>query len=286
MNELNERFRYIREAVGFYIRLMFCQMGAEIIVLMMNGAMALPANMSQTEMMETMLQLLSQHSYRMIIITYLLMSVVLFLRRRKMGDGALVLSDGLDRSVRPGEAFWGIVMGAGGCLWANVLMELVGGQLTPFEAFVSRSAEHMAAAVEPRWLQFVAVVLFSSFFEEYIFRGLIFSRFRRIMSPMGALLCQAFVFASMHAGGALSTGAMIIGTVLGLVVMKTGSLRAAILVHASFNLASFCANPFYEAIFAAPDTTKMIFVVSAVVFALGAVFFFLDGTKKPADKSK
>lgn len=280
MNEINQKYKYLREAIGFYIRLMLCQMGAEFIVLMSGGAATLPVDMDQMEMLEFMLEMLTQNSYRMIIITYLLMTVILWMRRRKQGSSPLVLCDGLDKPIRAGEALWGAVMGAGGCLWAAILMELLGGQATPFEAYVAESATTIMPSTEPMWLQFIAVVLFSAFFEEYIFRGLIFSRFRQIMHPMGALFCQAFAFASLHAGGAASISAMIVGTVMGLAVMKTGSLRGAIIVHMGYNLMSFIANPMYDAIFASPDTTKIIIAASAVAFALGAIFFFLDGTKK------
>ncbi len=284
MNEVYERFRYLREAIGFYFRLLLCQIGAEVILLTTNGAMNMTADMSEAEMMQAMLELLAQNSNRMIIVTYLLLAVVLFMRKRKLGGGPLVLSDGLDKPVRSSDALWGAVMGAGGCLWAAILMELMGGKATPFEAYIAQNVETQVPAAEPRWLQFIAVVIFSAFFEEYLFRGLIFSRFRRIMSPMGAVLCQAFAFASLHAGGAASTGAMIIGTVMGLAVMKTGSLRASVIIHVGFNLMSFFANPMYDAIFASTDTTKMIFAASAVVFALGAVFFFREGTKKAVGK--
>ncbi len=286
MNEINKRFQYLREAIGFYIRLLFCQMGAEAIILLSSGALAVSPNMGEAEMMEVMLEMLSQNSYRMIIITYLLMAVILFYRRQKQPGEPLVLVDGPKQPIRLGEAFWGVVMGAAGCLWAAILMELMGGQATPYEAHVSQSMEVLSQSAEPMWLQFIAVVLFSSIFEEYIFRGLIFSRFRMIMPPMGALLCQAFTFASMYMGGVASAGAMVTGTIMGLVVMKTGSLRAAIIVRMAYNLMSFTANPMYDAIFASADTTKTIFAVSAVFFALGAIFFFCSGTKKSADKSE
>ena len=286
MNEINKRFKYLREAIGFYIRLLLCQMGAEAIILMSSGALALSPDMGETEMMKVMLEMLSQSSYRMIIITYLLMAVILFYRRQKQPGEPLVLTDGLDQPIRMGEAFWGIVMGAAGCLWSAILMELLGGKPTPFEAYVSRAMETLSQSVEPMWLQFVAAVLFSSIFEEYIFRGLIFSRFRAIMPPMGALLAQAFSFGSMYMGGAASAGAMVTGTIMGLTVMKTGSLRAAILVRLAYNLMSFVANPMYDAIFASADTTKIIFAASAAFFALGAIFFFRDGTKKMEEKSE
>ncbi|MBR4875841.1 MAG: CPBP family intramembrane metalloprotease, partial [Clostridia bacterium] len=115
---------------------------------------------------------------------------------------------------------------------------------------------------------------------------LIFSRFRAIMSPMGALLCQAFVFASMYMGGAASASAMVTGTIMGLVVMKTGSLRGAIIVRMAANLMSFMANPMYDAIFASGDTTKTVFAAGAVAFALGAVLFFRSGTKQDEAQSK
>ena len=286
MNEINQRFKYLREAIGFYIRLLLCQIGAEVVVLVSSGAMNISPDMSEMEMMQYMLELLSQNSYRMIIVTYVLYAVLLYNRRRKLGKGAMVLQAGLDQPVRPGEAFWGFVMGGAGCLWGAILMEQMGGQATPFEAFISKETATVLLSSEPLWLQFAAVVVFSAFFEEYIFRGLIFSRFRAIMSPLGALLCQAFVFASMHAGGAASTNAMIVGTIMGLVVMKTGSLRGAVVAHVGCNLMSFAASPMYDMIFASVDTTKMIFAASAVLFALGALFFFLDGTKKQSGKSK
>lgn len=279
--EIHTRFKYLREAIWFYIVLMLCQMAAEIIVLYASGGAELGAVLSQAALTERLYQILADNTYRMTAISYLLMTLYLLHKRRK-SQGPLVLSDGLDRRLPLSAGLWCVVLGMGGCVWSGVLMELLPEKVSAFESYVSDGAA--LVSTEPLWLQAVVSVLVAAFFEELIFRGLIFSRFRLLMHPVGALFCQALTFASLQGSGAQSVFALIFGMVMGLSVMQTGSLRSAVVIHMAYNLAVFLAEPSYDRIFGSPDIVKGVLLVSGCVFALGAWMLLRGGRRADTDK--
>lgn len=278
--EIHTRFKYLREAIGFYIQLTLCQIAAELIVLYTAGAGTLSAVLGEAALTERLYEILAGNVWRMTAITYLLMLLLLLRKRRKTG-APLVLSCGLDCRPASGGIFWSLVLGMGCCVWSGVLMALVPEKTSPFENYVSAGAA--PGNTEPLWLQVIVSVLVAAFFEELIFRGLIFSRFRLLMHPVGALFCQALTFATLHGGGVQSVFALVFGMILGLAVMQTGSLRTAVGIHMAYNLTTFLIEPFYEQIFASPDVTKGVILAGGCVFALGAWMLLRGGRRIDAE---
>lgn len=87
-------------------------------------------------------------------------------------------------------------------------------------------------------LFWIAVVVFAPVFEEVFFRGFIFAGL--LHSPLrafGTIVLTSLVFASLHIQYDLLAMAQIfiLGLVLGIVRLKTGSLWSPIIVHALWN---------------------------------------------------
>lgn len=89
------------------------------------------------------------------------------------------------------------------------------------------------------------VTLLAPFAEEFVFRGLLMRWLAPFARVTGAVLISGLVFGVIHgqfyqhpgAQGALLTAElMVIGAVLGLRVVRTGSLRTSFAMHAAFNL--------------------------------------------------
>jgi sodium transport system permease protein len=71
--------------------------------------------------------------------------------------------------------------------------------------------------------------------EEVMFRGFILTGLRREGDTWGPVLVTAVMFATFHLDPARLVGTFTIGTVLGLVVVRSGSLFPAVLMHALYN---------------------------------------------------
>ena len=90
--------------------------------------------------------------------------------------------------------------------------------------------------VTDRIILIFSAVILAPLFEEPLFRGFFYRRFRRILSPYGAAAASGFIFAAAHfsSSGFLSIWA--IGFTLGLTYESSGRLRSSMLAHALWNL--------------------------------------------------
>lgn len=82
--------------------------------------------------------------------------------------------------------------------------------------------------------------------EELLFRGLLLRSLQRVWSTRTAILVSAFVFTMTHAGGSLSLdnihdglwfilACMIMGTLLALITLETGSIWTGVVMHMLMN---------------------------------------------------
>jgi membrane protease YdiL (CAAX protease family) len=85
------------------------------------------------------------------------------------------------------------------------------------------------------WGGIVRVVVLAPVVEELIFRGVIFSGFQKNYSPFWAIFLSALLFALFHLNPWQLGPTFLLGLLLGLVRLRTGSLLAAILTHALHN---------------------------------------------------
>lgn len=110
----------------------------------------------------------------------------------------------------------------------------------------------VAVAREARGIQVVlvaaAVVLVAPVIEELLFRGVLVCALLRRMSRSGAVAVSALVFGSAHVLGDPSVGSLvalpaivILGVVLAVQTVRTGSTARAVMIHMGFNAFSAVA---------------------------------------------
>jgi membrane protease YdiL (CAAX protease family) len=90
----------------------------------------------------------------------------------------------------------------------------------------------------------VGAVLLAPFAEEIFFRGILLPAAARVTTERQALVLQALVFGGIHVVGAWQTWPLaiplaLVGWCAGWLYLRTGSLAAPILLHATFNAINF-----------------------------------------------
>lgn len=90
----------------------------------------------------------------------------------------------------------------------------------------------------PVWIVLLSVSVFAPFFEEWLCRGIILRGLLKKMKPGWAIVISALVFGLIHMNLWQAIPAFIIGTILGYVYYKTGSLKLTMLMHCVNNTLS------------------------------------------------
>jgi uncharacterized protein len=166
--------------------------------------------------------------------------LAVYLVSRLKGRGSLAADFGLRFGLRLAD-LRALALGAGLeiALAAAVLPLLT----------LSRDAEpqqllrelHHSRGAPPVFLFVIGAVVLAPLVEELLYRGLLLRALLRRMEPAGAVFASAVVFALVHFVGDPGTLPFLpaltaLGVVLGLVALRTGDLKASILIHAGFNL--------------------------------------------------
>jgi membrane protease YdiL (CAAX protease family) len=97
-------------------------------------------------------------------------------------------------------------------------------------------------------LFWIAAVIFAPAFEESFFRGFLFVGLQQSrIGSVGAILLTAVAWAALHIQYDFYGMAtvLVLGIVLGIVRLKTGSLLSTLLMHAAWNLASMISVALY-----------------------------------------
>jgi hypothetical protein len=97
------------------------------------------------------------------------------------------------------------------------------------------------------WGGIVRVVVLAPVVEELIFRGVIFSGFKKNFRPIWAVILSALLFALFHLNPWQLGPTFLLGLLLGFVRLRTGSLLAAIFTHALHNGMIFFSVLYHEA---------------------------------------
>lgn len=109
--------------------------------------------------------------------------------------------------------------------------------LIPWPAQILESYEELyAASNDDSLLTLFVTVLIAPVLEEFIFRGLVFTRFCRGMPAPAALILASTIFGALHGTLLWATYGFVGGVAMTLVFMKYRSLYASMLMHAVFNL--------------------------------------------------
>lgn len=92
-----------------------------------------------------------------------------------------------------------------------------------------------AALNMPFFLVFLLIGCFGPICEEVVFRGVVYSGYRKSRRHIGAIVLSAFLFGCFHMNLNQMPYAFLIGIVLAVLMEATGSIWAPIIVHIVFN---------------------------------------------------
>ncbi len=87
----------------------------------------------------------------------------------------------------------------------------------------------------PVWASLIASSVAPALFEEWMYRGLLLQRFRRVLSPALAVAVQAMLFAVMHRDEVMLLPHFVFGIVAGVLRIAAGSLWPCMLMHLLWN---------------------------------------------------
>lgn len=120
----------------------------------------------------------------------------------------------------------------------NIALTL-GISLLPAAWLESYNAASQAALGKPTLMTLLLTVLAAPLTEEAVFRGLVYGRFRRAMPKWVAILLSSGLFGLLHGQPLWMAYAFVMGCIFCAVYERHGTLLAPVLVHMSFNGASF-----------------------------------------------
>jgi ABC-2 type transport system permease protein len=132
----------------------------------------------------------------------------------------------------PQALLWGLAGGVAAALAALAYLQII----VAMDLFAA--ARHVAQLVNPTvplWLAALAIVA-APLFEEFIFRGLIFTGLRRSLGLAPAAVASAAIFAIVHPPMSV-VPVFVMGVCAALVYDRTKMLAAPITVHAVYNVA-------------------------------------------------
>lgn len=127
----------------------------------------------------------------------------------------------------------GLVMGIG-CVFLSQLILLVSQSTGILNIDNLESYEQLISSIigqSPTWLILLTIGIVAPIAEELLFRGLVFHMFNRHMNVKIALIIQGLLFGAFHMNLVQGVYASVLGIVLGMAYLLTGSLWIPILMH-------------------------------------------------------
>ncbi|MBE5930078.1 MAG: CPBP family intramembrane metalloprotease [Lachnospiraceae bacterium] len=186
---------------------------------------------------------------------------LIFVCRKKKITGELSL-----RKFHPGAIVPLILLGLG----MNVLTNFVMGFLP--EELLNSYQESASVYDEVGLVVLLHTLISAPIVEEWVLRGLVFSRMKKGMPVIAAMLISSVLFGLLHGNLVWAAYATVLGMVLAWVFYRTKSLYASILLHFSYNLCGILLGLFMES---APDWLGVVLIAVAVVFTLVGIFWFI-----------
>jgi sodium transport system permease protein len=127
--------------------------------------------------------------------------------------------------------------------------------------------EAYAADLEPIWswsVYVVALAIVMAAGQEIAFRGFIFAGLLMRMRPWPAILVSSFLFAAFHANVFLMPPLFLMGVLLGVLALRSGSLYPGMILHASCYVVLFGSERF------GGDTSDTVAATRETMYNVGA----------------
>jgi membrane protease YdiL (CAAX protease family) len=118
-------------------------------------------------------------------------------------------------------------------------------------------------------LTIITISLVTGFTEEFLFRGIVMTRLKRICNSTLTVIISALIFSAIHGDPISFLGIFIIGVLLGVVFLKYDSVIPCMIIHAAFNLFAILGFPSNHPLFV------LGFVLTCAAVSLGMGYILL-----------
>ncbi|WMJ80870.1 CPBP family intramembrane glutamic endopeptidase [Clostridium sp. MB40-C1] len=124
------------------------------------------------------------------------------------------------------------------------------------------------------FLELIALLIFIPVFEEILFRGIIFNKFRENIDLFSAVIIQAVIFGGFHGAIFQIVYTSILGIITALIYTWSDSIWAAILTHGIFNICGLIILP------SALNISKNIMRFSVPIYGVAGALILLFSFRK------
>ena len=185
--------------------------------------------------------------------------------------------------VRAPQAGWCLLIG-GGLVPSMILLGALNAQwIEPDQLFL----EAMDKLQPTGWASWATLILVAAILvplaEELVFRGILQESAQRSLGPVTAAIVVGLIFAAAHFEPWYLLPLSVIGIVLGLTRLATGSVLASAIVHGSYNLGALLTSELVSTEGAAGPLGIGIFTLAALA-GIYAIWFSLTRLR-PAEGS-
>lgn len=118
-------------------------------------------------------------------------------------------------------------------------------------------------------LTIITISLVTGFTEEFLFRGIVMTRLKRICNSTLTVIISALIFSAIHGDPISFLGIFIIGVLLGVVFLRYDSVIPCMIIHAAFNLFAILGFPSNHPLFV------LGFVLTCAAVSLGMGYILL-----------
>ncbi len=194
------------------------------------------------EMMDLLMAQLTDNLHTVMILSALFTVLILFLSFHLRHKNPL--AEMHIRKISGKNAVLAVVFGASLQVFVAVTLSLIPLPQSLVDSFAQNNELLSGGSIA---IQFINVALLTPVIEELIFRGLVFTRLRRGMRPVLALILSTVIFGWAHGHIISFVYAGLLGIVLALLMKKNNdSVLAPIFCHAGFNGASYLLDRIEE----------------------------------------
>lgn len=132
--------------------------------------------------------------------------------------------------IQPLDFIFCILFGFGACMAANIPTNVIVAFLQALGFSGEMPSYPETETLGANIIYAVLIAVLAPFFEEFVFRGIVLGRLRRFGNGV-AIFGSALLFGLFHGNFIQMPFAFLCGLVLGYIVVRTGSLWAAVAVH-------------------------------------------------------
>lgn len=178
---------------------------------------------------------------------------------------------GLKR-YKPSLSVWILLLGLG-CQFVMILLNL------PVNLILSQSDGYIPQTVGELVFAILVIGLIPAVFEEFLLRGIVYGIMAEYNSR-AAMIFTTVMFALMHGNPSGVVGYLFLGAMLVIVLRRTGSLYACMLVHFVNNLTALLLSYANGVLMETPIMTLQLFAGGVLAFLVGWVLL-QTVTKRP-----